>query len=85
MAVLGLGCYGQGFSSCGEQGLLSVWCTGFSICGMGNLPRPGIEPMSICIGRQILHHGTTREAQGALFNYFFYGTRAFALILVVYI
>uniref|UniRef100_A0AC11EU45 Synaptojanin 1 n=1 Tax=Ovis aries TaxID=9940 RepID=A0AC11EU45_SHEEP len=29
--------------------------------------------MSICIGRQILHHGTTREAQGAIFNYFFYG------------
>ena len=28
---------------------------------MWDLPGPGVEPVSPCIGRQILNHGTTRE------------------------
>ena len=31
--------------------------------GMWDLPRPGLEPMSPCIGRQILNHCATREAR----------------------
>jgi len=31
-------------------------------CSMWNLPRPGIEPVSPCIGRRSLKHKTTREA-----------------------
>ena len=30
--------------------------------GMWDPPRPGLEPVSPCIGRQILNHCTTREA-----------------------
>ena len=30
--------------------------------GMWDLPRPGLEPVSPCIGRQILNHCATREA-----------------------
>ena len=37
LAALGLRCCAQAFSSCGEQGLLSLWCAGsrggFSCCG----------------------------------------------------
>ena len=31
MAALGLSCWPQVFSSCGEEGLLSSWCVGFSL------------------------------------------------------
>ena len=31
MAVLGLCCCAQAFSSCGEWGYSSLWCTGFSL------------------------------------------------------
>ena len=30
--------------------------------GIWDLPGPGIEPVSSCIGRQILCHSVTREA-----------------------
>ena len=32
LAALGLHCCTQPFSSCGERGLLFVWCSGFSCC-----------------------------------------------------
>ena len=31
------------------------------LLGMWDLPRPGIEPVSPCIGRQIIIHCATRE------------------------
>ena len=54
-----------GFSRYGSQALEH----GLSSCGpgtllprdMGNLPRPGIEPMCPCTGRWILIHCITRE------------------------
>ena len=42
-------------SSCGSRAQL--------LRGMWDLPRPGLEPVS-CIGRHILNHCATREAQG---------------------
>ena len=42
-------------SSCGSRAQL--------LRGMWDLPRPGLELMSPCIGRQILNHCATREAQ----------------------
>ena len=47
------GCRLEGFSNCGARAQL--------LHGMWDLPRPGIEPGSSCIGRQILSHWTTRE------------------------
>ena len=46
-------------SSCGSRAQLfhSMW----------DLPRPGLEPRVPCIGRQILNHCTTREAQKCYF------------------
>ena len=41
-------------SSCGSRAQL--------LRGMWDLPRPGLEPVSPCIGRRILNHCTTREA-----------------------
>ena len=41
-------------SSCGSRAWL--------LRGMWDLPRPGLEPVSPCIGRQILNHCATREA-----------------------
>ena len=71
MAVLGLHCCTQAFSSCGERGLLFVVACGLQarglsscgsqaleprlsscgaraqlLCGMWDLPGPGLEPMS---------------------------------------
>ena len=37
------------------------------LCGMWDLPRPGLEPVVPCIGRQILNHCATREAHFAHF------------------
>ena len=41
-------------SSCGSRAQL--------LCGMWDLPRPGLEPLVPCIGRQIFNHCATREA-----------------------
>ena len=41
-------------SSCGSRAQL--------LRGMWDLPRPGLEPVSPSIGRQILNHCATREA-----------------------
>ena len=41
-------------SNCGSRAQL--------LRGMWDLPRPGLEPVSPCIGRQILNHCATREA-----------------------
>ena len=41
-------------SSCGSRAQL--------LRGMWDLPRPGLEPVSPCIGRRILNHCATREA-----------------------
>ena len=41
-------------SSCGSRAQL--------LRGMWDLPRPGLEPVSPCISRQILNHCATREA-----------------------
>ena len=42
-------------SSCGSWAQL--------LRGMWDLPRPGLEPVFPCIGRQILNHCATREAK----------------------
>ena len=42
-------------SSCGSRAQL--------LRGMWDPPRPGLEPVSPCIGRQTLNHCATREAQ----------------------
>ena len=46
-------------SSCGSQAQL--------LHGMWDLPKPGLEPVVPCIGRQILNHRATREAQELIF------------------
>ena len=43
----------QRLSSCGAEAQLP--------CGSWDLPGPGVEPVSPCIGRWILNHWTTRE------------------------
>ena len=61
----------RGLGSCGLQALEHR----LSICGarasllhsMWDLPGPGLEPVSPCIGRQILNHCTTREAPLKMF------------------
>ena len=54
-----------GLSSCGSPVLecvLSGCGTWASLpCHVWHLPRPGIEPVSPCNGRQILNHWATRE------------------------
>ena len=41
-------------SNCGSRAQL--------LCGMWDPPRPGLEPVVPCIGRQMLNHCATREA-----------------------
>ena len=47
-------------SSCGSRAQ--------SLRGMWDLPRPGLEPVVPCIGRQTLNHCTTREAPQCLLS-----------------
>ena len=55
-----------GFSSCGswalERRLSSCGAWAYLLRGMWDLSGPGLEPVSY-IGRQILNHCATREAQ----------------------
>ena len=46
-------------SNCGSRAQL--------LRGIWDLPRPGLEPVSPCIGRQILNHCATKEARGFFF------------------
>ena len=59
VAALRLGSYGSRFSSCDPQAQL--------LHGTWDLPGPGIEPIALCIGRQILIHCTTKAV---LYFYF---------------
>ena len=55
----------RGLSSCGsgapECRLSSCGTPASLLCGMWDLPGPGLEPVSPSIGRQILNHCATRE------------------------
>ena len=58
VAACGLSSFGtwaleRRLSSCGAQALL--------LCGMWDLPGPGLKPMSPALAGGILHHCTTRE------------------------
>ena len=50
-----------------EPGLSSCGAWVYLLCGMWNLPGPGIETCLPCIDRQILNHWTTREVLEILF------------------
>ena len=53
-----------GLSSCGLQALeLSLWCTGLVAPQHVGSSRAGARTCIPCIGRQILNHCATREAQ----------------------
>ena len=63
---------GFSLSSCGAQAperVRSVVCStrALSLRYAGLVARPGIEPESPCIGRQILYHWTSREVPDCLF------------------
>ena len=53
-------CRLTGFSS-GSTRAQPWWHTGLVALRMCNLPKPGIKPRVLCIGRWILIHWTTRE------------------------
>ena len=62
---------------------LTVWLEGFGaraqlLCGMWDLPGPGIETVS-CIARWSLNHQTTREA---LYTYIYIYIYVFAFIVI---
>ena len=54
------GCRHIGFSSCRTRAQ-PWWHTGLVALRMCSLPKPGIKPRVLCIGRWILIHWTTRE------------------------
>ena len=62
----------SGFNSCGswavERRLSSCGARAQLLRGMWDPPGPGLEPVSPCIGRRILNHCATKEAQKAICN-----------------
>ena len=52
MAALGLWCCAWAFSSCGEQGLLLLWCLGFSLQWFPLLQSTGFR----CVEARVAPH-----------------------------
>ena len=74
LGALPLCCCVQAFSSCREQGLFSLWNTGYSAQGLSgwgtqlsctwNPPRPGIKPTSPALAGGFLTTGPPRKSVG---------------------